>query len=79
VTAAFAPGDRVTVISVPLGLRDMHELPTRTLFEACVGRSFVVTGAEGDLAQLEVGDVLGEASGTHTLWVERKYLKLSPN
>jgi hypothetical protein len=79
VTTAFAKGDRVTVISVPAGLRDMQELPTRSLFEACVGRSFVVTGTEGDVSCIEVGDVLGTASGTHTLWVERKYLKLSLN
>jgi hypothetical protein len=72
-------GDRVTVVSVPAGLRDHRQSQTRTLFEACVGRAFVVTAVDAEQAELVVGDVLGVNGETHTIWVDRKYLKLAPN
>jgi len=67
-------GDRVTLIDVPPGLRDHRELATRSLFEACVGKSFVVSGVEGGYAELDVGTLLG---AQHTIWVEPKYLRKS--
>ena len=75
----FSVSGGQALVSVPAGLRDHRAVETRTLFEACVGRAFVVTTIEAEMAELEVGNVLGVESGSHTIWVDRKYLKLSPN
>ena len=65
-------GDKVTLVDLPPGLKDHRELQTRSLFEACIGKSFVVTGVEGGYAELDVGLLLG---AKHTIWVEPKYLR----
>nr|HEX4313870.1 hypothetical protein [Kofleriaceae bacterium] len=70
-------GDKVMLVGVPTGLRDIRDLQTRTLFEACIGRAFVVTATDVEVAELCVGDVLGESGGTHTIWVERQYLRIA--
>ncbi len=55
---------------------------TRTLFEKCLGRTFVIAAMESveglpyPLARLDVGHVIGEESWKHTIWVEPEYLEL---
>jgi hypothetical protein len=59
-------GDTVKLIGIPPNLQDDKDLQTRTLFEKCLGRSFVVVAVESiegvsySLAKLDVGYVLGE-------------------
>jgi hypothetical protein len=75
-------GDRVKLIGVPPNVRDDAELQTRTLFEKCLGESFLieamrqVDGLPHELAQLNVGHVLGKSPCMHTIWVEEEYLQL---
>lgn len=75
-------GDRVKLIGIPPGLRDEDDLPTLTLFQKCLGQSFVVAemetmeGLPYQLARLEVGHMLGQESYHHTIWVEPEYLQL---
>jgi hypothetical protein len=75
-------GDRVKLIEIPPNLRDEEDLPTRTLFEKCLGRTFrvedleTVEGLPYQLAKLNVGHVLGEPEYKHTIWVEPEYLQV---
>jgi len=75
-------GDRVKLIGIPPDAKDDAELQTRTLFEKCLGNSFIVgemesvDGLSQQLARLEVGHVLGEPSYMHTIWVEEQYLEV---
>jgi hypothetical protein len=75
-------GDTVTVIGIPPNLRDEEDMQTRTLFEKCLGQSFVVAevesieGAPYSFAKLDVGHILGEEPWMHTIWVEPEYLKV---
>src|SRR5579864_1406303 len=74
-------GETVKLIGVPPNLRDKEDMPTRTLFEKCLGKSFVVEAVESvegvpfPLAKLDVGHVIGEESWEHTIWVEPEYLQ----
>jgi len=75
-------GDRVKLIGIPPDAKDDAELQTRTLFEKCLGKTFLVRAMESvdglpyQLAVLDVGEVLGEPSYLHTIWVEPEYLEL---
>jgi hypothetical protein len=75
-------GDTVKLIGIPPGLQDDEDLQTRTLFEKCLGQTFVVIAVESveglsnPLAKLDVGHVLQEESWKHTIWVEPEYLEL---
>jgi hypothetical protein len=78
-------GDRVTLIGIPPDAKDDADdagLPTRTLFEKCLGKSFLVREMENvdglpyQLARWDVGHVLGEPSYRHTIWVEEEYLEV---
>ena len=75
-------GDRVKLIGIPPDAKDGGELQTRTLFEKCLGHTFLVDGMEEvdglsyQLARLEVGHVLRKPSYLHTIWVEGKYLQV---
>ncbi|WP_053235457.1 hypothetical protein [Sandaracinus amylolyticus] len=73
------PGDRVRLVSVPDGLRDDEQLSTKSLFEACLGRTFVVQAIqpmEGSrfLVELHVGHVVGTQDFVHSIWVEPDHL-----
>jgi len=76
------PGDTVKLIGIPPNLRDDGDLQTRTLFEKCLGQSFVVVAMESFedvpflLAKLDVGHVLGEEPCKQTIWVEQEYLQV---
>jgi hypothetical protein len=66
-------GDRVEVIAVPADLPD--GMGTKALFEACLGRVFPIAGFEGELVELQVGEVVGESSYMHSIWIERACLR----
>lgn len=74
-------GDVVKLVGIHPNLSDAKDLPTRTLFEKCVGQIFVIAGVESvedvptPLARLDVGDVIGHESWKHTIWVEPEYLQ----
>jgi hypothetical protein len=77
-------GDMVKLIGIPPNLRDDEDLQTRTLFEKCLGQSFVVSAVESfegvpfPLARIDVGHVIGKETWEHTIWVEHEYLKIEP-
>ena len=70
------------LIGIPPDVRDDGVLQTRTLFEKCLGQSFVVVEMESieglpyPLAKLDVGHILGKESFMQTIWVEPKYLQV---
>jgi hypothetical protein len=77
--------DRVKLIGIPPDAKDDAddaELQRRTLFEKCLGKSFLVREMENvdglpyQLARLDVGHVLGEPAYRHTIWVEEEYLEV---
>ena len=76
------PGDTVRLIAIPPNVRDDKELQTRTLFQKCLGQSFVIGAVESfegvsfPLARIDVGHVIGKEPWEHTIWVEREYLEL---
>jgi len=39
-------GDRVKLVGIPPDVRDKDDMQTRTLFEKCLGQTFVVAGVE---------------------------------
>jgi hypothetical protein len=75
-------GDTVMLIGIPPDVRDDGVLQTRTLFEKCLGQSFVVVEMESIAglpyppAKLDVGHILGKESYIHTIWVEPEYLQV---
>jgi hypothetical protein len=74
-------GDTVTLVGIPPNIRDDEELHTLTLFQKCLGRSFVIAAVESfegvpfPLARIDVGHVLGKEPWEHTIWVEKEYLQ----
>jgi hypothetical protein len=74
-------GETVKLVGIPPNLSDGEDMPTRTLFEKCLGKSFVVEAVESvegvpfPLAKIDVGHVIGEESWKHTIWVEPEYLQ----
>jgi hypothetical protein len=76
------PGDTAKLIGIPANVRDDKELQTLTLFEKCLGHSFVIAAVESfedvpfPLARIDVGHVIGKEPWEHTIWVEREYLEL---
>jgi hypothetical protein len=75
-------GDRVKLVGVPLDVRDKDDMQTRTLFEKCLGQTFVVADVESfdgvpfPLVKLDVGHVVGKQPWEHTIWVEPEYLQV---
>jgi hypothetical protein len=74
-------GDRVRLVGIPSDVRDKDDLQTCTLFEKCLGQTFVVADVESFdgvpflLAKLDVGHVVGKRPWEHTIWVESEYLQ----
>jgi hypothetical protein len=70
-------GDSVQVVGIPAGLRD----ETKSLFELCIGRVFPIVGmvpvAEtgGELLELHVGEIKGEAPYIHSIWIENEFVR----
>jgi hypothetical protein len=71
-----ARADQARVIAVPPSL-PMDDLNTLDLFAKCVGQSFDIIGRNGDLVELAVGAVRGEAPHMHSIWIETRYTDLS--
>lgn len=75
-------GDRVRITGVPPHLKDDEDLQTLSLFQKCVGKTFVVTGIEEPeglqqkLVRLDVGHVVGEQTHVHTIWIEQEFVEL---
>jgi len=75
-------GDTAKLIGIPPNMRDDEELQTRTLFEKCLGQSFVIAAVESfegvpfPMARIDVGHVIGKEPWKHTVWVEPEYLEL---
>ena len=61
-------GDQVEVVAVPESLPS--GMGTQALFEACVGRVFPIEGIDNGFLELHVGEVVGEASCMHSIWIE---------
>jgi hypothetical protein len=59
------PGDTVKLIGIPPNLQDDEDLQTHTLFQRCLGQSFLVVAVEtvedveSPLARLDMGHVSG--------------------
>jgi hypothetical protein len=68
-------GDRVRLIQVPPAL-PQGEMNTRSLFEVCVGRTFPIVGFNGDLMELEVGEVLDKDPCMDSIWIEPQFVEL---
>lgn len=78
-------GDRVRLVALPPGLRDDDDLQTKSVFEACLGQTFVIhaydpavrlDGSPYPLYELHVGHVVGAQDFEHSIWVEPAYLEL---
>jgi hypothetical protein len=67
-------GDRVEVVAVPKLLP--AGMGTQALFEACVGHVFPIAGIENGLLELQVGEVVGEESYMHSIWIEASCILL---
>jgi hypothetical protein len=68
-------GDRVEVVAEPGSLPS--GMGTRELFEACVGRVFLIRGIdENGFLELHVGEVVGEESYMHSIWIEADCVRL---
>lgn len=67
-------GSKVRLIGVPDGLGDYPDFPTKTTFERCVGREFVIADFnEFGMAELGIESVTG--SRGEKIWVEIKFLE----
>jgi hypothetical protein len=69
-------GDRVEVVAAPESLPS--GMGTQALFEACVGRVFPIAGIDSGLLELHVGEVVGEESYIHSIWIETSCVLLRP-
>lgn len=74
--ATMKIGDKIEIVSIPEVLPD-DDLRTRPLLERCVGRVFPIVGFHGELLELEVGEVLGEPSYMHSIWIEPEHVELT--
>jgi hypothetical protein len=68
-------GDRVRVLTVPPDLQE-GELNTQSLFKLCVGHTFPIVGLQGDLLELEVGEVLGKEPCMDSIWIEPEHVEI---
>ena len=68
-------GSTVRVIGIPNGLEDYSDFPTKSTFEKCVGREFVIAGFnELGMAELDIESVNGSVG--ETIWIEAQFLEL---
>jgi len=67
-------GSKVRMIGIPDGLEDYPDFPTKSTFERCVGREFVIVGFnEVGMAELKIEAVTGSVG--ETIWVETQFLE----
>jgi hypothetical protein len=68
-------GDTVRIISVPDGLEDYPDFPTKSTFEKCVGREFVIADFnEVGMAEINIESVTGSVG--EKIWIEPQFLEL---
>lgn len=68
-------GNRVEVVAVPRSLPS--GMGTQALFEACVGRVFPIADIDDNgLLELHVGEVVGQDSYLHSIWIEPGHVVL---
>ena len=66
---------KVRLIGVPGNLPNPPDLPTRDIFERCLGKEFVVIGFnELGMAELDVAHVTGHRG--ECIWVEIGFLEV---
>ncbi|WP_424664527.1 hypothetical protein [Candidatus Binatus sp.] len=82
VALSMKVGDKIRIVKLPKGLVDDEQLQTKSLFELCLGRVFLireivpVVETGGELLELHVGKVLGEAAFAHSIWIESELVEL---
>lgn len=67
-------GEKVTVVKIPDDLPEDNKSLIR-LFNGCLGKTFDIAAFDGDLIELHVGEVFGDAKDKHKIWLPREYLK----
>ena len=68
-------GSRVRLIGIPGKLPESPGLPTKTVFEKCLGHEFEVAGFNNiGMAELNVESVTGSTG--ETIWVENEFLEV---
>ena len=64
-------GDKLRIICIPPDVHDEEKLPTRTLFEKCVGKIFTGAGLETveglPYQPVRLGHILGQAPDLETI------------
>jgi len=68
-------GDKVRILAIPADLPE-SEIHTRSLFEVCKGRAFPIVGFQGNLIELEVGEVLGREQFMESIWIEPEHVEV---
>ncbi|ESY17763.1 hypothetical protein X749_30640 [Mesorhizobium sp. LNJC391B00] len=72
---SFSVGTLVRLVATPPNLVDADELRTATLFSLCLGKTFPIREITDGMAALDVGEILGEPSYMHTIYVEPEFLE----
>ena len=68
-------GEKVRLVGIPDGLEDYPDFPTKSTFEKCIGREFVIAGFnEIGMAEIGIESVTGSVG--ETIWVEPHFLEL---
>ena len=68
-------GSKVRVIGIPAGLKDLPDLPIKSIFERCVGSEFVIASFdEIGNAELCIESVTGDSG--EKIWIEPQFLEL---
>jgi hypothetical protein len=68
-------GSKVRLIGVPDGLKDYPDFATKSTFEKCVGREFIVTAlTDKGRAELPIGSVTGNHA--EKIYVAPEFLEL---
>ena len=68
-------GEKVRLVGIPDGLEDYPDFPTKSTFEKCIGRDFVIAGFN-DIGMAEIGIESVTGSVGETIWVEPHFLEL---
>lgn len=63
------------MVGTPPNLVDADDLQTATLFRLCLGKTFPIREMLDGMAALDVGEILGELSYMHTIYVEPEFLE----
>ncbi len=68
-------GEKVRLVGIPDGLEDYPDFPTKSTFEKCIDREFVIAGFN-DIGMAEIGIESVTGSVGETIWVEPHFLEL---